>query len=603
MVGHDRPGIDGGARSWRRNDIVHIEFIEAVVNSAVVESLSVLVGDLADDASARGVVFHLGCVRGGLEPVGRFEPVGRLDPTIADLAPGDGLKALTRLEKVLAAVERLPRPTAVVLEGPIGSVGLELALIADLTIASPDVVFYVPGPERGFLPGMSLYRLVRYVGPGIARQILLHRTTIPAQHARRLGIVDRIVPVPTEALGAELSRLLSLPPAALNLARQMLTEAGPMNYAEAYDSYKAAQFHVLHSLADGSTGAAPDAQYSAAEYVTAPFGAGPDGGDDNADDSASVVRRLDDAGITGAVLYPANVFRAYGRPPGADLTALLSRYNDWVLGLCAGDEKRLRPAVLLDVDDPVAAASEVRRTAAAGAAAAVIPLFPHNEQRYDSPRYAPLWSALEQSGLPITLHRGTCRHVGADARPFDLALHRVEGSDDVFDQVFDALEGSYARLAVVAMILSGVFDRHPGLKVVIVDFGLAWAPYTLMRLDEQYEVRPERAGPPVETNALSGALASHWLPSEHAGFQFADDERPSDHFRRHVFVAVDDDPLGVALLDILGPRNILWAGQLRPDAAVGPPRRMQGLTAEERATVERRNAVCMYGFAPNGVAG
>jgi len=593
-------------RTQRRNGVVHVELVRCVVDTDLVGELSRLVGDLADDPSVRAVVFHLGRVQYGLGPA------GRLDRAIAELGPGEGMSVLTRLEKVLAALERLPRPTAAVLEGPIGSIGLELALIADLTIAAPDTVFYVPGPERGFLPGMSLYRLARYVGAGLARQIVLHRTTVHAAEAQRLGIVDRIVPVPAQALGAELSRLLSLPPAALNLARQMLTEGGPMNYAQAYESYKAAQFHALHRLADdGAPDSPPELPFSAAEYVTAPIERWIDRDvvpgsprQDGAADAAGVLRRLDEAGIAGAVLYPANVLWAYGRLHGEPFATLLRRYNDWVLDLCAGEEKRLRPAVLLDVDDPAAAAAEVRRTAAAGAAAAVIPLFPHNEQRYDSPRYAPLWSALEQGGIPITLHRGSCRHIGADARPFDLALHRLDGEDHLFDQVFDALEGSYARLAVVAMILSGVFARHPGLNVVIVDFGLAWAPYSLLRLDEQYEVRPERAGPESETSQLGGALAGHSLPAEHVGFHFAEGERPSDHFRRHVFVAVDDDPLGLELTDILGPRNILWAGQLSPHRAQEPDaiRRMRTLSNEERITVERRNAISLYGFPTGGVA-
>jgi enoyl-CoA hydratase/carnithine racemase len=618
----------------RHNGVVHIEPVRPTVDAETVAHLSQLVGDLADDPSVRAAVFHLGRGRHGPGPA------GRLDPGIGRLAPGDGLSVLTRLEKVIAALERLPCPTVAVLEGPIGSVGLELALVADLTIASPDTVFYVSGPERGFLPGMSLYRLLRYVGPGLARQIVLHRTTLRAAEAHRLGIVDRIVPVPAQALGAELSRLLSLPPAALNLARQLLTEGGPMDYAQAYDSYKAAQFHALHRLAGAaSPDPAGEAPLSAAEYVTAPVDRWTDpdlvpvGARRDADpDAAAVLHRLDGAGIAGALLYPANVLWAYGRCPGGPLTALLRGYNDWVLELCAGEPDRLRPAVLLDVDDPAAAAAEVRRTAAAGAAAAVIPLFPHNEQRYDSPRYEPLWSALEECGVPITLHRGSCRHIGADARPFDLALHRVDGEDELFDQVFDALESSYARLAVVAMVLSGVFAQHPGLNVVIVDFGLAWAPYTLLRLDEQYEVRPERAGAEVRADQLGGDLATHALPAEHAGFVFADGERPSDHFRRHVFVAVDDDPLGLELTDILGPRNILWAGQLAlppdplpgplpdslPDSLPGPlpdslpdslpdplpgpgaVRRMVTLTNEERITVERRNAISLYGFPADG---
>src|SRR5262249_53419478 len=152
-----------------------------VVDTELVGELSRLVGDLADDPSVRAVVLHLGRVQHGLGPT------GRLDPAIAELSPGDGMSVLTRLEKVLAALERLPRPTAAVLEGPIGSVGLELALVADLVIAAPDTVFYVPGPERGFLPGMSLYRLARCVGPGLARQIVLHRTTVHATEAQRLG--------------------------------------------------------------------------------------------------------------------------------------------------------------------------------------------------------------------------------------------------------------------------------------------------------------------------------------------------------------------------------------------------------------------------------
>jgi predicted TIM-barrel fold metal-dependent hydrolase len=349
--------------------------------------------------------------------------------------------------------------------------------------------------------------------------------------------------------------------------------------------------------------------FSAAEYITAPIhhwiaapmrpsedprpGApanSPRDGDGAA--SAAAVHRLDRAGIAGAVLYPDNLFWAYRRLHGRSLTDLLRRYNDWILETCAEHPQRLRPAVLLDVDEPETAASEVRRTAPAGAAAAVIPLFSHNEQRYDSRRYAPLWDALEQCRIPLTLHRGTCRHIDEQAQPFDLALHRISPDDALFDLVFDALEGSYARLAVTAMTLSGVFARHPGLNVVVIGFGLAWVPHAVLRLDEQYEVRPERAGG-AETPAaplsgpLSGPLSSHALVAERSGFQFTPGERPSDHFRRHVFVAADDDPPGLQLRDFLGPRHLLWAGG----------RRFPGLSKEERAAVERRNAISLYGAA------
>lgn len=602
-------------RIERRDDIVHVKFMRCFFDAEMVNNLYSLIGDLEEDKSLRGVVFHLGRVGS------RLGPVGRLAPSIAQLGTSTGMKVFTHLEKALAALERLSRPTVAVLDGPMGSVGLELALVADLTIATPKTVFYVQGPEHGFLPGMSLYRLARHVGIGLAKGIMLHRTIVRAHRAQRFGIVDRIVKAPDRALRAELSRLLALPPTTLNLARQMLYDGAPMTYQQAYESYKAAQFHSLHGLASGaSPGVGREQQvFSAAEYVIEPIGQWVDAAEpacanewkifaahavtEGDTDAACILHRLDQAGIAGAVLYPSTVLGAYACLSDKALSALLRRYNDWILELCAGAPERLRPAVLLNVDEPETAAAEVRRTAAAGAAAAVIPLFPHNDQRYDNPRYEPLWKVLEKCEVPITLHRGTCRRVGNDPQPFDLALHRLSDHDPMFDRIFDALEGSYARLAVVAMILSGVFARRPGLHVVTVGFGLSWAPYALLRLDEQYEVRPERSGEPDKLSGeLGGLFERHAFAIENVGYHFPEEECPSDHFRRHVFVAVDDDPPGFELTDVFSARNILWAGQQHLLSGGGDlgrigTRRVQGgLSKEERTTVERGNAVSLYGF-------
>jgi enoyl-CoA hydratase/carnithine racemase/predicted TIM-barrel fold metal-dependent hydrolase len=600
----------GSLRIERREDVIHIELARPVVDEGVTHELYELIGDLEDDSSIRPLVFRLG--RGGF----RRGPFGRLAPSIAELGPDDGLAVFTHLEKVLVTLERLPRATVAVLDGPMGSFALELALVADLTIATPNTVFYVQGPERGFLPGMSLYRLARHVGLGAARHIVLHQPMITARQAQHLDIVDRVVRPPDPALRGELSHLLAVPPQTLTFARQMLSEAGPMSYQQAYDSYKAAQFHALHGLTDDTARDDPKAPLSAAEYVLEPLREwiatasdavargwsrlatdAPAVHDSSAD---GVLRRLDCAGIDGAVLYPTALFSAYQQLAGAPLMALLRRYNDWVVDLCAGAPDRLRAAVLLDVDEPEAAAAEASRTAG-GAAAAVIPLFPHTDQRYDSQRYEPLWRTLEELGYVITFHRRTCRSVGADSRPFDVALHRVDDEDPTFDQVFDVLEGSYARLAVVAMILSGVFDRHPDLRVVTVGFGLAWAAYALLRLDEQYEVRPERVGPPEVALDGTDRLESPLFAPEGVGYHVPEGQQPSDHFRRHVFVAVDDDPLGLELTSVFGAANILWAGQQDP-LMVGEPsarriaRVRAGLSTEERTTIERRNAAFLYRF-------
>src|SRR5262245_1732243 len=135
----DRRTNRGSFQIESRNNAFHVEFTRRVVDGEMVNDLHCLVGDLHDDKSLRGVVFHLGHF--GF----RFGPACRISPSIAKLGPDAGMSVLTRLEKSLAMIERLPHPIIVVLDGPIGSVGLELALVADLTISTPTTVFYLGG--------------------------------------------------------------------------------------------------------------------------------------------------------------------------------------------------------------------------------------------------------------------------------------------------------------------------------------------------------------------------------------------------------------------------------------------------------------------------
>jgi enoyl-CoA hydratase/carnithine racemase len=617
----ENPRMESALHLENHAGVLHVRLLVASLGEPEIRAMYDAVGDAEQDDSVRAVVFHL-------RPVGPgVRASGRLADGVATLGPSQGMSVFTRLEKTLASLERMPKPTAAVFDGPIGTIGLELALVVDLKLATPDTVFYIQGPERGFLPGMSLHRLSRTVGLGLAKHLVLHRGRLGAMEATQHGVVDRLVSSPDRELRAEVARLLATPPATLNLARQMLHEAGPMGYQQAYDAYKAAQFHALHKLQAGEPVAeAPAGAWpiSAAMYVTEPWdlpgGRPPAGsveqtaqGDSagGACDARAVLGALDALRLAGAVLYPTRTLAAYRSLSTAELRPVLARYNDWILELAAANPERLKPVVLLDVDDPEAAAAEVLRTAALGAAGAIVPLFPHSEQRYDSPRYAPLWDALEETGLPLTLHRGTCRGVGTDPRPFDLALHRLGAEDQLFDDVFDALEASYARLAVVAMTLAGVFFRHPGLSVVTVGFGFGWAPYALLRLDEQYEVRPERAGGVAAPTPSRGEEVDHGVPEHHAfasegvGYRFDAGSRPSDHFRRHIFVASDHDDLGTELTDVLGARNMLWAPGHRiagDGRIVIAPRTAQGawLSIEERESVERRNAAHLYRFPLDG---
>ena len=88
-----------------------------------------------------------------------------------------------------------PKPTIARIRGYCLGGGLAIAIHADLRIASPDSQFGIPAAKLGIAYGFEgLRRLVSLVGPAHARMILYTGERISADEARRIGLVNRVVP-------------------------------------------------------------------------------------------------------------------------------------------------------------------------------------------------------------------------------------------------------------------------------------------------------------------------------------------------------------------------------------------------------------------------
>ena len=72
--------------------------------------------------------------------------------------------------------------------------GLELALVCDIRIASPNAVFGTPEVKWNLLHGFGAYRLPRIISLSHAMEMLLTGEFIDAATAERIGLVSRIVP-------------------------------------------------------------------------------------------------------------------------------------------------------------------------------------------------------------------------------------------------------------------------------------------------------------------------------------------------------------------------------------------------------------------------
>jgi enoyl-CoA hydratase/carnithine racemase len=117
----------------------------------------------------------------------------------------------------------LRMPTIAAIHGWCLGGGLELALAADFRIADETAAFGLPEVELGILPSSGgAYRLVRLVGPGKAKELMLLRRRFDAPEALAFGVVSEVVPAGTAAERAlELAEdLAALPPLAVETIKR-----------------------------------------------------------------------------------------------------------------------------------------------------------------------------------------------------------------------------------------------------------------------------------------------------------------------------------------------------------------------------------------------
>src|SRR5688572_7747514 len=77
-----------------------------------------------------------------------------------------------RLEKLLIRVDRLGCITIAAVDGLCVRMWMQLALACDHRIATSRSSFEVREVKEGYLPGMNIFRIAKYVGIGVARRLV-----------------------------------------------------------------------------------------------------------------------------------------------------------------------------------------------------------------------------------------------------------------------------------------------------------------------------------------------------------------------------------------------------------------------------------------------
>jgi enoyl-CoA hydratase len=123
----------------------------------------------------------------------------------------------------LRAVVDSRLPVVAAVDGPALAGGCNLAIAADITLATPDATFGYPDMRFGEPPP-------KFVLPFAtnslkhARELLFTGKTVDANRAAEMGLVNRVVDDLEAAVESELDGIRTVPPAALSLVKDMLTD-------------------------------------------------------------------------------------------------------------------------------------------------------------------------------------------------------------------------------------------------------------------------------------------------------------------------------------------------------------------------------------------
>jgi uncharacterized protein len=165
--------------------------------------------------------------------------------------------------------------------------------------------------------------------------------------------------------------------------------------------------------------------------------------------------------------------------------------NDWQVAEWLDREPRLRASITAPYEDAALALAEIERRAGDSRFVQLL-VAARTLEPLGRRRYWPIYAALEQLGLPVGIHFGGAGGfptTGAGLPSFYFEEHA--GMATVFQD------------QLTSLVFEGVFERFPGLRVVLIEGGFGWLAPLMWRLDRTWRMLrdelPHVTRPPSET--------------------------------------------------------------------------------------------------------
>jgi uncharacterized protein len=187
-------------------------------------------------------------------------------------------------------------------------------------------------------------------------------------------------------------------------------------------------------------------------------------------------RWMDAMGTDMVCLFPTPMLQLGLHPEVAVEVAWARAYNCWLVETILSQEPRIKSMLYLPFNDPVATYQMVKDFGDKPGVIGFMVTSARYKPVYDN-AYMKTYALLEELGLPLSFHAGYSwtDQALSQANRF-IAVH--------------ALGFTFFNIIhLTNWIVNGLPERFPKLKVMWIESGLAWVPFLMQRLDNEYMMR------------------------------------------------------------------------------------------------------------------
>ncbi|MBW2390165.1 MAG: amidohydrolase [Deltaproteobacteria bacterium] len=317
--------------------------------------------------------------------------------------------------------------------------------------------------------------------------------------------------------------------------------------------------------------------------INAEWRAGHESGLEGAWDHAERIKVLDGDGCAAEIIYQDGITEMNTPPFGAGLgmptegiTAELQwagarAHNRWISEFCSiTPDRHAGLAIIPMLWDVELAVKEIRWAHSNGLRGILIPTQWGKLDSYAHPKYDPVWRICEELGMVLNIHSGA-------------APMADYGTGQGMVGAYISEVGFFAARPITLLIWNGVFERFPGLRLMVSEATAIWVPEYLQLLDFRYEITPY--------SAKLGDYTSHLK------------RKPSEYFHDCVYMGASCMPRREAeLRHEIGVENLLWGSDYPHPEGTWPETRKQmvdtfhDIPEDEIALMLGGNAAKLFGF-------